>query len=275
MRQGENEETTCNKHGVTYSAEVVFIGNKKVIQPCVKCMAEDKKEREEKELRVKERIKHELFNKNFGSSNIPRRYTERTLDNFKASSKEMEMAIATARKYLLKITSKESDGANLILSGLPGTGKTHIACAVGREFAKNKQVMFVTVSEAIRKIRTSYRRESTKTEQDIIDFYSKIPLLVIDEIGVQKGTESEEHLLFEIINNRYSNFKSTILISNLNASELKRLIGERVFDRMKEGGGAYISFTWGSYRAKVDDDEGLKGVASSVDTSLEYNNRRL
>lgn len=269
----KKEEVTCSKHGITYIAEVVFIGSKKVIQPCIRCMDKNKetKHREDSELYAHK--KQQVFHRNFNSSNIPRRYTERTFENFRIENSDMGAAIDTARKYLLKITSESNQGANLILSGLPGTGKTHIACAIGREFCNHGRVLFVTVSEVIRKIRTSYRQGSEKTEQDIIDFYSRVNLLIIDEIGIQKGTESEEHLLFEIINNRYSGFKSTILISNLNASELKDLIGERAFDRMKEGGGGSISFTWGSYRSKVSTDDALAGAKSSIDTSREYSGR--
>ncbi|HBV4032592.1 TPA: ATP-binding protein, partial [Klebsiella pneumoniae] len=40
----------------------------------------------------------------------------------------------------------------------------------------------------------------------------------------------------------------TILISNLPKDELTQFIGERVIDRMNDGGGCTISFTWDSYR---------------------------
>ncbi|HFH6599619.1 TPA: ATP-binding protein, partial [Klebsiella pneumoniae] len=51
-----------------------------------------------------------------------------------------------------------------------------------------------------------------------------------------------------IINTRYERLKPTILISNLPKDELTKFIGERVIDRMNDGGGCTISFTWDSYR---------------------------
>jgi len=44
--------------------------------------------------------------------------------------------------------------------------------------------------------------------------------------------------------------KPTILISNQTREELAAFIGERVLDRMSDGGGCTLSFTWDSYRSK-------------------------
>ncbi|EIG27035.1 hypothetical protein HMPREF1054_2009, partial [Haemophilus paraphrohaemolyticus HK411] len=50
------------------------------------------------------------------------------------------------------------------------------------------------------------------------------------------------------INERYEAMKPTILISNLSQQELGAYVGERIVDRMREGGGAMIAFDWESYR---------------------------
>ncbi|MDN6682437.1 MAG: ATP-binding protein, partial [Enterobacterales bacterium] len=44
--------------------------------------------------------------------------------------------------------------------------------------------------------------------------------------------------------------RPTILISNLTREELVTFIGERVLDRMSDGGGCTLAFTWESYRSK-------------------------
>ncbi|MBL1506063.1 ATP-binding protein, partial [Klebsiella pneumoniae] len=85
-------------------------------------------------------------------------------------------------------------------------------------------------------------------EEDVIRFFTKPDLLIIDEVGIQFGSKAEEMIMFEIINTRYERLKPTILISNLPKDELTQFIGERVIDRMNDGGGCTISFTWDSYR---------------------------
>lgn len=81
-----------------------------------------------------------------------------------------------------------------------------------------------------------------------MEIYTDKDLLIIDEVGVQFGSESEKIILFEIINERYEQMKPTILISNLSEDELSRYVGERIIDRMREGKGAVINFDWESYR---------------------------
>ena len=45
--------------------------------------------------------------------------------------------------------------------------------------------------------------------------------------------------------------KPTILLSNLNIEGLGEYLGERVMDRLREGGGKMIAFDWDSYRRNV------------------------
>ena len=59
---------------------------------------------------------------------------------------------------------------------------------------------------------------------------------MIDEIGVQKGSDAERRILFSILENRMTDKYPTILISNLNAETLSDLIGERLYDRIKSKG---------------------------------------
>jgi DNA replication protein DnaC len=65
---------------------------------------------------------------------------------------------------------------------------------------------------------------------------------------VQFGSDTEKLLLFDILNERYERRRPTILMSNLPRDEVSSYLGERVFDRLREDGGEFISFTWESYR---------------------------
>ncbi len=78
----------------------------------------------------------------------------------------------------------------------------------------------------------------------------KLDLLVIDEIGVQSGTDNERKILFEIIDSRYLQMAPTILLSNLEQTQVIDLVGERVVDRMYENKGGVLTFNWPSHRAQ-------------------------
>ena len=77
-------------------------------------------------------------------------------------------------------------------------------------------------------------------------------MLVIEEVGVQFGSETEKLFLFEIIDGRYNKMKSTVMISNLNIQGVKECVGERCIDRLREDGGSVIAFDYESQRGKRD-----------------------
>jgi DNA replication protein DnaC len=82
----------------------------------------------------------------------------------------------------------------------------------------------------------------------------RIPkLLIIDEVGATKATDFEQATLFRIINARYEANLPTIVVSNLDVTELPAVMGERSFDRLRENGGIAIKFEWASARGARHD----------------------
>jgi DNA replication protein DnaC len=108
----------------------------------------------------------------------------------------------------------------------------------------------MTVLGAVRHIKDTYRKDSIRSESEAIDDLVAPGLLILDEVGVQVGSEHEKMLVFEIINERYQACRSTILISNLNREELTAYLGDRIMDRFNEAG-AVVAFDWASYRGKA------------------------
>jgi len=176
---------------------------------------------------------------------IPERYAESTLGNYAADLPGQSRALRTATGYVEAFPNR---GASMVFCGKPGTGKTHLACAVARCIAeRGHTARFETVLSAIRSIKDTYRRDSESSESQAIAALISPALLVLDEVGAQLGSEHEKILLFEIINERYQECRSTILISNLTIAELTTYLGDRAIDRFREGG-AVLAFDWDSHR---------------------------
>jgi DNA replication protein DnaC len=74
-----------------------------------------------------------------------------------------------------------------------------------------------------------------------------VGLLVMDEVGVQYGTDAEKVLLFDVINRRYQDVMPTILLTNLDKAGLREYLGDRAFDRIRENG-LLVPFVWESHR---------------------------
>ena len=186
-----------------------------------------------------------------GDSGIPPRFRDRTFASYAPDSKGSKTALSVCRRYAQDFAAQSAQGRSLVLTGGPGTGKTHLACAVGNQVIEQDlaAVRFVTVSEMLRCIKETYRKDATTSESDVIAGFVGCDLLIVDEIGVQVGSEHEKLLLFEVLNGRYQNLAPTILISNLSADELEKFLGHRVMDRYRECG-VVLAFDWESYRGR-------------------------
>lgn len=207
---------------------------------CLKCNEEREllrklEEKESKENEVRERIR---------KSNIPKRFMEKTFENYIIEKEKQRHAINIIKRFL-----KNSRSPGLILIGKKGTGKNHLACAAAKEYCKQGSVHFTEIIKLIRNIKNSWNKESDINEIEIMRKVRNYGLLVIDEIGVQFGSETEKILITEIINDRYNDLKPTILIGNLTINELEKTIGERGIDRFREGGRVVV-FDWKSYRGE-------------------------
>jgi len=233
----------CNKHKVNYQAIQILLYKKLRLQPCPRCMDEafEKLSTESAEKSAKERF--EIFLLQQGK--IPPRHINCTFDNYIVTCEGQEKAKRITQTYAKDILNNKSHG--LILSGRPGNGKNHLACAIAINcLKKGRKAQIWTVKSMIDAIRDTYGATTGKTTRQVVSEFKSLPLLIIDEI--KRYDEKECELLFDIMNDRYLEEKPTVIISNLGAAEIKQAIGEAAVDRLREGRGKFISFDWGSYR---------------------------
>lgn len=235
----------CETHG-DYIAKVMDLGlgGKPLQTGCPTCSRESRAKEQAREAERKAMQERMTITRLFGASGIPERFSDRRLSTYRAAGPAQQRALDIAQRF----ADAAEDGASLIFCGKPGTGKTHLACGIAAaRIERGESSLFRTVVAAIRHIKDTYRRDSNRSESDAIEDLLRPGLLILDEIGVQTGSEHEKMLLFEIINERYQRCRSTILISNLSREELTAYLGDRIMDRFREGGGI-IAFDWASYR---------------------------
>lgn len=264
----KTESRHCEKHNLDWVCEFTQFGGRILEGECPECLQERVEQERIENLKAmaeearQRKVDYErrCLERRISSSLIPHKYLTRSFDNYRAETPAQQKALAACQRFAEDFDDYQRTGAGLIMTGRPGTGKTHLACAIAnRVIEQGHTSVFITASKMIRKIRETYRRDSEFTEQQVIDSLRDVDLLIIDEVGVQRGTESEEHLLFEVLNERNSVFAPTIILSNLTAEEIKSYIGERAMDRLREGGGKLVVFDWDSYRARVAKDSDLPG----------------
>ena len=180
---------------------------------------------------------------------IPQRYLDRTLENYVATHPGQVTALNACKAYVRGFDEHAKAGKCLIIVGTPGAGKTHLACAVGNALLQARRtVLFCTVSELMDEFGATWRRDAPHSERDVVQAFASADLLILDDVGVQNGSNQEQITLYRVIDARYRLNKPTLVSSNLGLDETSKALGARSFDRLREGGAMLVLCNWPSYR---------------------------
>lgn len=242
---------TCAEHG-PFTATVIRRGDHEQATECPVCFERARRAADrERWQAARERDERARCDRLFTNSGVPFRFRAKGFESFDAKTFAQEKALRYAREFAAAIIANAHCGISAIFTGNVGTGKTHLACAIVRELCSNGvPARFETVLSAMRSIKDTYRRDSEVTETEAIEALTSTSLLVLDEVGVQLDSEHERTLFFEMLNMRYQECRSTLLLSNLTPAELGAYLGDRVIDRFRENG-KVLAFGWESQRGKA------------------------
>lgn len=219
-------------------------------------------------------------------TSIYRRYEGASLATFKTPTPSHAEALEFVKSWLASPTDQ-----NIIIIGGVGTGKTHLAYAMVAELSTirevtrvtkywdSKKIQMVSMKSIIDEIKAGF---NGKTDNGIADL-SKCPILIVDEIGLQYGSDMERIELFELFNLRYNRCLPTVCLSNLDQMAITKVMGMRIADRLF-GGAKVITLGGESMRkdapkalvddTKICDEEWHEAIKRYIISSRTWDKKR-
>ncbi len=163
-----------------------------------------------------------LFNK----IGIPTAVARASFESFKSWSPDHERAKAVAEDFARKFR-KDAPTKGFLLYGRPGAGKTHLVVATLRKLALEKGVggRYVELMLLLSDIRAGF--DANRSHMEILRPLLDVPVLAIDELGKERGTEWERSMLDELISRRFNSGLATLFATNYFLEERESPVKER------------------------------------------------
>lgn len=219
--------------------------------------AKQEKIKKEKELAEEQELRKQKIESILGKSGIKKRYLSRTIDSFSVTA-ENKKSFEVATDYIKNFREYFTQGKGLYLEGPCGTGKTHLAIAIALAIINTGvPVICKTSIDILGDIKRCYERNSEVTEEEVLEAYKTVDLLIIDDLGKEQVTEWSVPVLYSILNERYEALLPTIITTNYNTTALAEKLSAKgdaetataIISRFVENS-KRVTMSWADYRRK-------------------------
>ena len=140
-----------------------------------------------------------------------------------------EVAVAPSPGARRQVTT----GPSLLMAGVVGAGKTHQAYGAVRLLVQSGIGVRWRATTAADLYADLRPRPGVDSERQLAAV-SRVPLLIIDDLGAAKASEWVEEVTYRLINRRYNHMLPTLVTTNLAIKDLKAYLGDRVTSRLAQ-----------------------------------------
>jgi DNA replication protein DnaC len=232
--KGENGLIHCGLCHTPKQVQIEFLGLKKTPFCLCKCEQEkrEKEEQARKEIAMREQIAINRY-RAFPdiSAETPPENNMRTWTFDTDNGKQPKLS-TVAKKYVENFEHFRKQGTGLLFFGTVGTGKSYMAaCIANALLDKGYKVLMTSIS------RIADTAFNCREKQEYYDSLNNYPLIILDDLGVERNTEYMQEIIYKVIDGRYKANLPFIVTSNLTGEELNNPVGinnERTYSRILE-----------------------------------------
>lgn len=195
------------------------------------------------------KIQRERIKSKLAFASIPKEFEGQTVDNFRtdcystAEGRELaEMAKTIAKRYVEIFDEiQETNAKGLYFhSGVKGSGKTRLAVSIANDLISLKGIpaKFSTTIQILDQIKNTWGERArgrdeinqARTEESLIRDIVSVPVLIVDDIGVEQPKDWINERFYNILNGRMIEKRITIFTSNYRIEELQ--LDDRIVSRI-------------------------------------------
>lgn len=140
-----------------------------------------------------------------------------------------------SQQYIAKFKRMKELGRGIYFySATAGSGKTRLAVSIGNALIKYEKqtVRFITTPDLLGKIRDSWNDKSENSEDALVQEFVNVPVLILDDIGVEGNKDWINNIFYRIINSRLTGGRVTIITSNIPMDKLG--FNHRLINRLED-----------------------------------------
>ncbi|MGE7984904.1 ATP-binding protein [Lysinibacillus fusiformis] len=165
-------------------------------------------------------------------SGMPEKFRKAKVHGFKVdvytqqiSRTDAALAKKMATNFIEDFKDIEPGKGLYFYSTIKGAGKTRLSCSIGNALMTvyGQAVVYMKAYDLFLQIRKTFSKGSETTEDEILKLYRTADVLIIDDIAVENPSDFAERVLYNILDYRMDNFKTTIITSNKTIEELADL----------------------------------------------------